>query len=264
MPRAAGRARSDRNRRNVVELLAEAGIEYVADWVLDDQPVELKTRSRPIVSVPYTVEINDVVISAVQQQPSDEILRRGKDQFDRLYLDGAKAPRVHGDFHPSSPDRGPPTGSSISKHFTTISSATKASSCGQERRSSIGTRPNPKHPHDRDEPIDTPKGPDCLAWRHDHHDENGGRGHRPHFDAADLVAAVPQLEHYADIETVLSRSGCPARPDALLLARCRENRVFGATERAIVTVPSSFRTDTIEETAWAFRLSDRWLTSRSS
>jgi len=77
-----------------LDLLAEAGIEYVADWVLDDQPVELKTRSRPIVSVPYTVEINDVVMSAVQQQPSDEILRRGKDQFDRLYLDGAKAPRV--------------------------------------------------------------------------------------------------------------------------------------------------------------------------
>jgi peptidoglycan/xylan/chitin deacetylase (PgdA/CDA1 family) len=77
-----------------LDLLAEAGIEYVADWVIDDQPVPLKTNSRPIISVPYTVEINDVVISAVQQQPSDEIYRRGRDQFDRLYLDGAKAPRV--------------------------------------------------------------------------------------------------------------------------------------------------------------------------
>ena len=77
-----------------LDLLAEAGIEYVADWVLDDQPVPLRTRAGTIVSVPYTVEINDVVISAVQQQPSDEILRRGRDQFDRLYLDGAKAPRV--------------------------------------------------------------------------------------------------------------------------------------------------------------------------
>jgi allantoinase len=77
-----------------LDLLAEAGIEYVADWVFDDQPIMLKTRAGHIVSVPYTVEINDVVISAVQQQPSDEIYRRGKDQFDRLYLDGAKAPRV--------------------------------------------------------------------------------------------------------------------------------------------------------------------------
>jgi allantoinase len=77
-----------------LDLLAEAGIEYVADWVLDDQPVTLNTRAGEIVSVPYTVEINDVVMSAIQQQPSDEIYRRGKDQFDRLYLDGAKTPRV--------------------------------------------------------------------------------------------------------------------------------------------------------------------------
>jgi peptidoglycan/xylan/chitin deacetylase (PgdA/CDA1 family) len=79
---------------DTIDLLAEAGIEYVADWVLDEQPVLIHTRAGPIVSVPYTVEINDVVISAVQQQPSDEILRRGRDQFDRLHSDGATAPRV--------------------------------------------------------------------------------------------------------------------------------------------------------------------------
>jgi peptidoglycan/xylan/chitin deacetylase (PgdA/CDA1 family) len=79
---------------DTLDFLAEAGIEYVADWVLDEQPVTLKTSHGNIVSVPYTVEINDVVISAVQQQPSDEIFRRGRDHFDRLYIDGAKAPRV--------------------------------------------------------------------------------------------------------------------------------------------------------------------------
>jgi peptidoglycan/xylan/chitin deacetylase (PgdA/CDA1 family) len=77
-----------------IDLLAEAGIEYVADWVLDEQPVPIRTRTGRMISVPYTVEINDVVISAVQLQPSDEIFRRGRDQFDRLYQDGAKAPRV--------------------------------------------------------------------------------------------------------------------------------------------------------------------------
>ncbi|WP_414474746.1 polysaccharide deacetylase family protein [Microvirga sp. M2] len=76
------------------DLLAEAGIEYVCDWVLDDQPVPIRTKTRSLTSIPYTVEINDVVMSAVQQQPSDEILRRGRDQFDRLYLEGAKRPRV--------------------------------------------------------------------------------------------------------------------------------------------------------------------------
>ncbi len=77
-----------------VDLLADAGLEYVCDWVLDDQPVPIKTKSGQIISVPYTVEINDVVISAVQQHQSDEILRRGRDQFDRLYQDGATAPRI--------------------------------------------------------------------------------------------------------------------------------------------------------------------------
>lgn len=79
---------------NTVDLLAAAGIEYVADWVLDDQPVALKTKSGPIVSVPYTVEINDVVMTAIQNHRSDEIFLRGRDHFDRLYQEGAEIPRV--------------------------------------------------------------------------------------------------------------------------------------------------------------------------
>jgi len=77
-----------------LDLLAEAGIEYIADWVLDDQPVTLRTRAGGIVSVPYTVEVNDVVMTAIQQAPADEIFRRGRDQFDRLYQEGKDIPRV--------------------------------------------------------------------------------------------------------------------------------------------------------------------------
>lgn len=76
------------------DLLAELGIEYVADWVLDDQPVPIRTKAGALISVPYTVELNDVAITAVQQQPADEILRRGRDQFDRLYQEGATIPRI--------------------------------------------------------------------------------------------------------------------------------------------------------------------------
>lgn len=77
-----------------LDLLAEAGIEYVADWVVDDQPVKLRTRTGDIVSVPYTVELNDVVMTAIQQSPADELFRRGCDQFDRLYQEGGDIPRV--------------------------------------------------------------------------------------------------------------------------------------------------------------------------
>ena len=77
-----------------IDLLAAAGIEYVADWVIDDQPVYVQTRSGPIATIPYTVEINDVPMLFTQFQRSDEIFRRGKDQFDRLYKEGKTIPRV--------------------------------------------------------------------------------------------------------------------------------------------------------------------------
>jgi allantoinase len=44
--------------------------------------------------MPYTVEINDVVITAVQGHRPDEFFLRGVDHFDRLYKEGVKQPRV--------------------------------------------------------------------------------------------------------------------------------------------------------------------------
>jgi len=79
---------------DTLDHLSEAGIEYVCDWCLDDQPVLLQASPSPLVSVPYTVEINDVVITAVQGHGSDEIYRRGVDQFERLYQEGVDQPRI--------------------------------------------------------------------------------------------------------------------------------------------------------------------------
>jgi allantoinase len=79
---------------DTIDWLAEAGIEYVADWVLDDQPVKIDTAHGPIVSVPYTVEMNDIAMMLLQQHPSEEWLRRGIDHFDRLHQDGEANARV--------------------------------------------------------------------------------------------------------------------------------------------------------------------------
>jgi allantoinase len=79
---------------DTIDHLREAGIEYVADWVLDDQPCQIETASGPIVSVPYTVEMNDIAMMALQNHPSEEWLRRGIDQFDRLYAEGESSMRV--------------------------------------------------------------------------------------------------------------------------------------------------------------------------
>ena len=79
---------------DTIDFLAEAGIEYVADWVLDDQPCLIDTASGPLVSVPYTVEMNDIAMMALQHHPSREWLHRGVDTFDRLYREGEKQMRV--------------------------------------------------------------------------------------------------------------------------------------------------------------------------
>jgi peptidoglycan/xylan/chitin deacetylase (PgdA/CDA1 family) len=76
------------------DLLREAGIRYVADWVLDDQPVAIATRAGPLVSVPYTLETNDITVHALQHLPSDALYRRGVDQFEWLYQESATITRV--------------------------------------------------------------------------------------------------------------------------------------------------------------------------
>jgi len=41
-----------------LDLLKEEGIEYVTDWVNDDQPYEIRTTGGTLVNVPYTLELN--------------------------------------------------------------------------------------------------------------------------------------------------------------------------------------------------------------
>jgi allantoinase len=79
---------------HTLDCLSAAGIEYVADWVLDDQPVWLKANPKPVLSVPYTVEINDIPMMLLQHNRAEELLLRGVDQFDRLWQESADIPRV--------------------------------------------------------------------------------------------------------------------------------------------------------------------------
>jgi allantoinase len=76
------------------DLLVEAGYDYVCDWVLDDQPVVLKTRSGPIVNIPYTQECNDVAMMLIQHHKASEYSDRAIDQFEQLHQDAHNAARV--------------------------------------------------------------------------------------------------------------------------------------------------------------------------
>jgi allantoinase len=77
-----------------IDLLAEEGIEYVADWVLDDQPVRIAAAGKSIVSIPYTLETNDITMMALQHHSAREAFERGVDQFERLYEESATITRV--------------------------------------------------------------------------------------------------------------------------------------------------------------------------
>lgn len=76
------------------DILAEEGIEYVCDWCNDDQPYVMKVRSGRLVSIPYTLEINDIPMYLIQYHRSPEIFERARDQFDTLYREGAESARI--------------------------------------------------------------------------------------------------------------------------------------------------------------------------
>jgi len=79
---------------DTIDHLAAAGIEYVADWVLDDQPVDIATKDGSVLSIPYTVETNDITMIALQQHESREIFERMKAQFDQLYQESSEITRI--------------------------------------------------------------------------------------------------------------------------------------------------------------------------
>ena len=63
--RTAGWARPRPRATSRIDLLKEAGYKYVMDWPADDQPFWLRTRSGPILSVPYPAELNDPPRSSI-------------------------------------------------------------------------------------------------------------------------------------------------------------------------------------------------------
>jgi allantoinase len=79
---------------NTLDLLAESGIDYVADWVNDEQPYPVRVKKGQMTSIPYSVEINDIPAILDGKQSAETFGRMIKDQFDVLYEDGAKTGRV--------------------------------------------------------------------------------------------------------------------------------------------------------------------------
>jgi peptidoglycan/xylan/chitin deacetylase (PgdA/CDA1 family) len=79
---------------DTVDYLSEAGIEYIGDWALDDEPVTFKTRHKPMVALPYNFEQHDIVMMMLQGHTSDQMYRRSIDAFEWLYKESAERAKI--------------------------------------------------------------------------------------------------------------------------------------------------------------------------
>lgn len=71
-----------------MDLLAEHEILYTCDLFHDDQPQPVNVKSGRLVSIPYSLEMNDVIAYNVQHETPRRYAQILKSCFDRLYAEG--------------------------------------------------------------------------------------------------------------------------------------------------------------------------------
>ncbi len=79
---------------NTPNILAEFGVEYLCDFCADDQPFKFNTKTGSLISVPYTVELNDIPAFLNLGVTGDAFGDMIIDQFDVLYEEGATNARI--------------------------------------------------------------------------------------------------------------------------------------------------------------------------
>jgi len=78
---------------HTLDLLSEAGVAYVGDWTVDDQPLILDVKPRRLVSLPYGHDMGDKT-PVGQFAPPEFFTRMMIDTFNVLYREGAESGRV--------------------------------------------------------------------------------------------------------------------------------------------------------------------------
>ncbi|WP_040793060.1 polysaccharide deacetylase family protein [Nocardia paucivorans] len=74
------------------QLLAELGLNYVLDWTNDDQPYPLRVPG--MLSVPYSVELNDISMFVGARMTGPDFVRVLTDQLDQLFDESERSGRV--------------------------------------------------------------------------------------------------------------------------------------------------------------------------
>jgi peptidoglycan/xylan/chitin deacetylase (PgdA/CDA1 family) len=79
---------------HTLDLLAEAGVDWVADWCNDEQPYAMKVKTGSMTAIPYTLELGDIPHFLMHGGSGEDFYRMIVDQFDQMYEEGGKQPRV--------------------------------------------------------------------------------------------------------------------------------------------------------------------------
>jgi allantoinase len=79
---------------NTLDYLSAAGIRYVCDWINDEQPYTMDAGKPRLVSLPYSVQTNDVPAYFDLKQSVPEFEQMLRRQFDVLHRDSAASGRV--------------------------------------------------------------------------------------------------------------------------------------------------------------------------
>jgi peptidoglycan/xylan/chitin deacetylase (PgdA/CDA1 family) len=77
-----------------IELIAEMGLTYTLDLFHDDQPLPVRTAKGRLVSVPYSLEVNDFTALFQGARSPSDYADMIVAQFDRLYMEGEASGRV--------------------------------------------------------------------------------------------------------------------------------------------------------------------------
>lgn len=79
---------------NTPDLLVELGLNYICDWCNDDQPYPIHVKQGRMISVPYSIEVNDISVFVKWGMSGQDFYQMLVDQFDVLYEEGVENGRV--------------------------------------------------------------------------------------------------------------------------------------------------------------------------
>ena len=170
------------------DLVAEAGIRYYCDLVHDDQPWPARVRAGRLITVPYSVDLNDAVTHR-QGYEAEDYARMAIDTFDTLWREGEQSGRVMCiAVHPYNMGQPHRIGQGkLKSEGTNQQEPAEEGDDGERRQQADGSRQQGPPLGLLDEPLEAFV---LLSLEDEIHQERGGQGQLGHKDRVSAEASM--------------------------------------------------------------------------